>query len=195
MIVIDNILISDEVLQKHFVCDLQKCKGGCCVDGDAGAPITEEEMEKLNQTFNIIEPYLTTEGKKMIQQIGRYQYNKFFGWVTPTISSGMCVYGYTDMSGIVKCTIEQAYNDKKIDWKKPISCHLFPIKITHSKNDKYTFVNYEGRATLCTPACKLGASLKIPVYIFLKESLIRKFGASFYEALEATAKHLNEDKI
>ena len=195
MIAIDNILVSDEVVQQHFVCDLQKCKGGCCVDGDAGAPLAAEEMEKLNQVFDAVEPYLTAEGKKIIQQTGRYQYDKFFGWVTPTISNGMCAYGYKDATGVVKCSIEQAYNDRKTDWKKPISCHLFPIKMAHSENGKYEYVNYEPRETLCAPACKLGTSLKVPVYIFLKEPLIRKFGVSFYDILKATAKHINKDPM
>lgn len=188
MIAIDNILISDEIIQEHFVCDLQQCKGGCCVDGDAGAPITEEEKQQLDKNFDTIQSYLTAEAKEIIQQKGRYDYNKSFGWVTPTIANGMCAYGYKNETGIVKCSIEQAYNDKKIDWKKPISCHLFPIKITHSKNEEYIYVNYEPRETLCKPACKLGNTLKIPVYLFLKEALTRKFGQEFYDTLEATAK-------
>ena len=195
MIAIDNVLISDEVVQEYFVCNLQKCKGGCCVDGDAGAPLTAEEMEKLNQVFDTIRPYLTAEGEAIIQTHGRYGYDKSFGWVTPTISNGMCASGYEDATGVVKCSIEQAYNDKKIDWKKPISCHLFPIKIAYSENNTYEYVNYEPRETLCAPACKLGASLKVPVYIFLKEPLIRKFGISFYDALDATAKHINDQEV
>lgn len=188
MIAIDNILISDEIIQEHFVCDLQNCKGGCCVDGDAGAPLTSTEMDQLNQIYDIIQPYLTAEGKKEIEQNGRYHYDKSFGWVTPTIANGMCAYAYKDNAGIVKCGIEQAYNDKKIDWKKPISCHLFPIKISNSKDGEYQYVNYEPRETLCKPACKLGVQLKTPVYVFLKEAIIRKFGQAFYDTLQATAK-------
>lgn len=188
MIAIDNILVSDEIVQEQFVCDLQKCKGGCCVDGDAGAPLTKEEMKQLDQIFSIVESYLTDEGKNIIKKEGFYRNDKSFGWVTPTIANGMCAYGYTDDNGIVKCGIEQAYNDGKIDWKKPISCHLFPVKISNSKDREYTYVNYEPREILCKPACKLGTQLKIPVYIFLKEAIIRKFGQAFYDTLHATAK-------
>lgn len=187
MIAIDNILISDEIIQEHFVCDLQQCKGGCCVDGDAGAPVTENEMKQLDKIYDTIEPYLTSEGKKEIEQNGRYRYDKTFGWVTPTINNGMCAYVYKDASGIVKCNIEKAYNDKKINWKKPISCHLFPIKISQSEDGENQYVNYEPRETLCKPACKLGSHLKMPVYIFLKEALIRRFGQEFYTALENIA--------
>jgi len=195
MIAIDEVLISDEVVQEYFVCDLQKCKGGCCVDGDAGAPLTEQEMKQLDQIFDMIEPYLTNESKNTIKQKGLYYYDKTFDWVTPTIENGMCAYGFKDATGLVKCAIEQAYNDKKIDWKKPISCHLFPIKISHSEDGQYTYVNYEPRKTLCKPACELGNQLKIPVYIFLKEPLIRKFGQAFYDTLYATAKQINDQNI
>jgi hypothetical protein len=129
MIAIDNILVSDQVAEEQFVCDLTKCKGGCCEDGDAGAPL---EVQELNQLLNFIEdikPYMTPEGVKEIERQGKYVYDKEFGWVTPTVNGKICAYGYRDKQGIVKCSIEQAYNDEKISWKKPISCHLFPIRI------------------------------------------------------------------
>ena len=192
MIAIDNILISDEIVKEQFVCDLHKCKGGCCVDGDAGAPLAKDELNKLNEVYDGVLPYLTDESKKELLRQGKYVYDKEFGWVTPTIESKMCVYGIKDKNGIVKCGIEQAYNDGKVKWKKPISCHLFPIRIKESVDKKTEYLNYEPREDLCKAACKLGKKLKVPVYIFLKDALIRKYGTEFFESLDATAKHMNQ---
>ena len=135
-------------------------------------------------------PYLNEESKKEIDRQGRYVYDKEYGWVTPTIDSKICVYGIVDKQGIVKCGIEQAYLDGKVTWKKPISCHLFPIITKKSKRTTTEYVNYEPREDNCKAACALGKKLKVPVYQFLKEPLIRKFGQEFYEALDATANHL-----
>jgi hypothetical protein len=192
MIAIDNVLISDEIVKEQFVCDLSKCKGACCVDGDAGAPLEKEELDKINEVYSVVEPYLNEAGLKELNKQGRYVYHKEYGWVTPTIGNGICVYGITDENGIVKCAIEQAYLEGKIKWKKPISCHLYPAIVTNSKHSSDVYVNYEPREDNCKAACSLGKKLKVPVYIFLKESLIRRFGKNFYEALHATAKHLNE---
>ena len=192
MIAIDNILISDEIVHEQFVCDLNKCKGGCCVDGDAGAPLNKDELAKINEVYDAVLPYLAEENKKELERQGKYVYDKEFGWVTPTIQSKVCVYGITDKMGIVKCGIEQAYNDVKVQWKKPISCHLFPIRIKQSRDKQTDYVNYEPREDLCSAACTLGEKLKVPVYIFLKDALTRKYGEAFYETLEATAKHLNK---
>jgi hypothetical protein len=185
MIAIDNILVSDEVVREQFVCDLLKCKGGCCEDGDAGAPLEKEELDRLNEVYEVVKPYLTTAGVREIETSGRYQYDREFGWVTPTIGGKMCAYGIRDKSGIIKCGIEQAYYDGKIGWKKPISCHLYPIKTGKTKAGEV--VNYEPRETLCRPGCVQGKKLKTPVYVFLKEALIRKFGKDFYSALEQAA--------
>lgn len=187
MIAIDNKLVSDEIVEEQFVCDLAKCKGGCCVDGDAGAPLDKEELARIDEVFDAVRPYLSAHHVAEINKQGRYVYDREFGWVTPAINGGICVYATTDAAGIVKCGIEQAYNDGKIAWKKPISCHLFPIRIQHSKDGQTEYVNYEPRETLCKPACKLGKKLKIPVYQFLKEPIIRKYGQEFYEALHAVA--------
>jgi len=191
MIAIDNKLVSDEILEEHFVCDLAKCKGGCCEDGDAGAPLENWEKDEVNKYLKIVKPFLTKEGLKEIERVGNYVFDREFGWVTPTIDNGLCVYGYKDKSGTIQCSFEQAYNAGKIGWKKPISCHLFPIRITKSKQDPdMEYVNYEPREDLCAAACSLGVKLKVPVYQFLKEPIIRKYGEEFYEMLEASAQHL-----
>ena len=195
MIAIDNKLISDHIIEEQFVCDLSKCKGGCCEDGDAGAPLNVDELDELINHYEIIKPYLTPAGIAAIEKQGKYTFDKTYGWVTPTIKGEMCAYAYRDENKIIKCGIEQAYYNGKLEWKKPISCHLFPIRIQKSKLDPdVEYVNYEPREDLCKAACALGKKLKVPVYIFLKESIIRKYGEGFYEALAATAEHEQETK-
>lgn len=185
MIQIDQVLLSDEVVEAKFVCDLAKCKGGCCEDGDAGAPVTDEEMEIIRKNLEVILPYLTAEGRAELLRQGLFVQDGEFGWVTPVINGGICAYGFRDERGIIKCGIEAAYNDGKLDWKKPISCHLFPIRL--NETDTYTMVNYEPREVLCKPACAFGKKLKVPVYQFLKEALVRKFGTEFYDTLHQLA--------
>lgn len=192
MIAIDNVLVSDQIVKEQFVCDLSSCKGACCVDGDAGAPLNKNELTKIDEVYDKVFPYLNEESKMELERQGRYVYDKEFGWVTPTIKSKVCVYGITDKNGIVKCGIEQAYLDGKIKWKKPISCHLFPVIVTKSKDGMTEFANYEPREDHCKAACSLGKKLKVPVYQFLKEPLVRKFGQKFYDALDATATHLKK---
>jgi len=190
MIEIGNILVSDDVVEKQFVCDLAKCKGGCCEEGDAGAPLEDSEMEMINEVFEKVEPYLTDAARSEIERKGKYVYHREFGWVTPTLGddSEICVYGHRDANGIIKCGFEQAYNDGVITWKKPISCHLFPVITSKGKHGKYERVNYEPRQKLCAPACSLGKKLKVPVFEFLKEALIRKYGSEFFAVLTEVAK-------
>lgn len=194
MIAIENIIAVDEIVEEHFVCDLDKCKGGCCVDGDAGAPLDDSELDYLGKIYPAVKPYLTDEGKEKIEKEGLYTKDSEFGWVTPTLENGMCAYGIVTENGIVKCGIEKSFNDGKFrvqeQWKKPVSCHLFPIRVKETKTT--VLLNYEPRPGLCDPACKLGKELKIPVYRFLKEPLIRKFGEEFFNALDATAQHLKK---
>lgn len=192
MIAIGNVLVSDQIVKEQFVCDLNSCKGACCVDGDAGAPLNKNELKNIDEIFDEVLPYLNEESKTELRRQGRYVHDMEFGWVTPTIDSKVCVYGILDENGIVKCGIEQAYLDGKIKWKKPISCHLFPVIVTKSKDGITEFANYEPREDHCKAACRLGKKLKVPVYRFLKEPLVRKFGQHFYEALDATATHLKK---
>ena len=195
MIAIENVLVSDMIAEEQFVCDLTKCKGGCCEDGDAGAPLEVAELDELINHYDTIAEYMNEDGRKEILRQGKYLYDREFGWVTPTVNGKICAYGYKDQSGIVKCSIEQAYNEGKLDWKKPISCHLFPIRIKKSLDGKTDYANYEPREDLCAAACKLGKKLKVPVYLFLKDAIIRKYGVEFYETLVATAEHMEQSTI
>jgi hypothetical protein len=190
LIVIDNILISDDVVEKQFVCDLNKCKGACCEEGDAGAPLDEKELDIILDLYEKVKPYLTPAALAEIERKGKYVYSKEFGWVTPTLGNDkeICVYGSRDENGIIKCAFEQAYYDGVISWKKPVSCHLFPIIISKGKRGDHDRVNYEPREKSCNPACALGKKLQVPVYEFLKEPLTRKYGEEFYNALDEAAK-------
>lgn len=192
MIAIDKVLVSDEVVEAQFVCDLHKCKGGCCEDGDAGAPLEADEMKVLEENFDVIKPYLTPEGLNELERQGKFVHDEEFGWVTPVINGKICAYGFRDSQGIIKCGIEAAYREGKLQWKKPISCHLYPIKINKTKT--YTLVNYEPREVLCKPGCSLGKKLKLPVYQFLQEALVRKFGLEFYDTLHQVALEYFEAK-
>lgn len=186
MIAIEHVLISDEVVEQHFVCDLNACKGGCCVDGDCGAPLTEEETRIIAGAYPKMKHLLPDEYNTEVERQGTHVMDDEYGYVTPTINGGICVYAFTDEAGIVKCGFEKAYQEGLIDFPKPISCHLFPIRIKESPG--FEAVNYEPRKKLCKPACKLGNKLKVPVYQFLKTPLIRKYGEEFFETLDAVAK-------
>ncbi len=190
MIVIDNILVSEDVVDKRFVCDLNKCKGGCCEEGDAGAPVEEAEMQIIREVYDKVKHLLPADAIKEIDRTGLFAKDDEFGWVTNTIGSnkGICVFAFHDEQRIIKCAFEQAYREGLISWKKPISCHLYPITAKKGKNGDYERVNYEPREVLCKPGCNLGEELKVPVYQFLKEPLIRKYGEDFYNALDTIAK-------
>ncbi|MGB3007682.1 MAG: DUF3109 family protein [Chitinophagaceae bacterium] len=189
MIVIDNILITQDIIDKKFVCDLDKCKGGCCEDGAAGAPLEKEELGLINELYEKVKPYLTKDAIAEIERKGKYVYDREFEWVTSTLDNDkeICVYGIRGEKGIINCAFEQAYYDGIITWKKPISCHLYPVIAKKGKHGDYERVNYEPRQQLCSPACGLGEKLKVPVYQFLKEPLIRKYGEDFYNALDTIA--------
>ena len=197
MIIIDKVIISDDVVEKQFVCDLAKCKGGCCEDGDAGAPLDKAELEIIVDLFDKVKSYLSPASLKEIEKKGKYVYNREFGWVTPTLGndSEICVYGIRGKDGIIKCAFEQAFYDGKTNWKKPVSCHLYPIIAEKGKHGDHDKMNYEPREKLCNPACALGKKLKVPTYEFLKEAIIRKYGNDFYDALDKAAKEHFIEKI
>lgn len=194
MILIDDILISDDVVEKQFVCNLNACKGACCIEGDSGAPVEEDEVELLEKSLDKVLPYLTDEGRKAIEEQGVYiveEDDEYTGLATPLINGGACAYIAYRQDGTVTCAIEEAYNDGKIDFRKPISCHLYPIRIKNY--DTVTGVNFD-EWDICDDACSLGKSLKVPVYVFVKDALIRKFGPEFYEVLEQAAKEHEEEQ-
>jgi hypothetical protein len=150
-----------------------------------GAPLTAEELDEIREAFEHVKHLVPPDGMREIEKTGLYRYDKEFGWVTPTVNGGICAYGFRDEKGIIKCSFEEAYNQGAITWKKPVSCHLYPIKVKQSRYDGYDMMNYEPREALCSPGCALGKKLKVPAFRFLKDALVRKYGQDFYEALEA----------
>lgn len=186
MIAIDKTLISEDLLDKKFVCDLNACKGACCVAGDSGAPLDKDELKVLNSVVDKVKPYMVKKGIKAIEKHGAYVIDGDGDYTTTLVSPGAeCAFVFFDENKIAKCAIEQAYYDGKINWKKPISCHLYPIRITKHKD--YDAVNYD-KWDVCKPACECGTKLDVPVYKFLKEPLIRKYGKEWFKELEKSAK-------
>lgn len=185
MILIEDKIIGDEVVEAQFVCNLEACKGACCWEGDYGAPLTDEEREILSKIYEDVKPFLTEKGRAEIEAQGIYVYvNETKEYATPLVDNAACAYMTRDENGIAKCGIEQAYKAGATDFLKPISCHLYPIRIEH--NGVFDAINYD-KWEICSAACKLGKKLEMPVYKFVKDALIRKYGEAFYEALEGAA--------
>ena len=193
MIQIADTIISEDIIENDFVCNLNACKGACCIEGDAGAPVDENELEIMEQIYPAVAPYLTEEGRAAIDAQGVYIKGSDGEWETPLINGGECAYVIRNEKGWALCAIEQAYNDKKIGWKKPISCHLYPIRL--QEYTSFTAANYHRWHPIGDDACTLGKELQVPIYKFVKEALIRKFGSQWYEELELIAAHLKDKKI
>jgi len=192
MIKVRDVLVSDDIKEKEFVCNLEKCKGACCVEGDYGAPLEEDELEILKEIYPQVKPYLTTEGINAIEEQGPHVLDDDGDFSTPTIGGKECAYSIYDAKGVLKCGIEQAYYDGKIGWKKPISCHLYPIRITKKKN--FEAVNYH-KWDICSAACSLGKELSVPLFKFLKEPLIRKYGQAWYDELVVAIESTENKKV
>ena len=184
MIAVGNTLVSDDVLKESFVCNLTKCKGECCVSGDSGAPLEVPELKILDEIYSKVEPYLSEKGKEAISNQGKYIKDWDDEYTTPLIEGKECAYTIFE-GGVAQCGIEKAYLAGDISYKKPISCHLYPIRIT--SYDGFDAVNYH-EWNICSDACSLGKSLKVPVFSFLKEPIIRKYGEGYYEELQETAR-------
>lgn len=182
MIEIEKTLVSEEIFEEHFACDLAACKGACCVLGDSGAPLLEEELAILDDIYDDVKPFLRPEGIEALEAQGTFVIDIEGDYETPLINGKECAYTTFDSKGVALCGIETAWRAGAVKWKKPISCELYPIRVT--KLHEHEAINYH-RWDICKPACECGAKLKLPVYKFLKEPLIRKFGVEYYGHLEA----------
>lgn len=187
MVQIDDKIVSLDVFEQQFVCDLNACKGACCVEGDSGAPLENEEADLLAQIFEKVKPFMRIEGIREVEQQGFSVIDKDGDLTTPLVNDKECAFVSFDSNGTAKCSIEMAYNQEIIGFKKPISCHLFPIRI--QKYDDFEAVNYES-IKICEPACSCGSKLEVPVYKFLREPLVRLYGKDWYDTLEQAAKEL-----
>lgn len=180
-------IVSEDIIEKDFVCNLSACKGACCIDGDAGAPLDAEEVQILEDIYPKVKPFLRKAGIDAIEQQGTSITTEFGDFETPLINGADCAYVIFDEKNTALCGIEEAYNQGAIQWKKPVSCHLYPIRV--KQYTEFAGVNYD-RWEICDDACALGQELQVPVYKFVKEALIRKFGADWYAELEKVAAKL-----
>ncbi|MCB0636377.1 MAG: DUF3109 family protein [Lewinella sp.] len=192
MLIIQGKLISDDIVEAHFLCDLEACKGACCWEGDAGAPLEEAELAVLDEIYGVVTPYLSPAGREAIAAQGRYVYDEEGGdYATPLVDRGPCAYMILDGKGMARCGIEAAWQAGKIDFRKPISCHLYPIRIESNPAADFEALNYE-RWSICNAACAKGAAARLPIYRFVKDALIRKYGQDFYDELDAAATRTKE---
>ena len=187
LVEIDDKVVSTQIFERKFVCDLNACKGACCIEGDAGAPLTLEEVDVLEDSLEDIKPYMREEGLKAIEEQGVFYMDQDNEPVTTLVNDAECAFVYFDENGITKCAVEQAHLDGKTDFKKPISCHLYPIRVKQFNDFKA--LNYD-TWSICCDACSLGEKLGVPVYQFLKEPIIRAFGTEFFKELEVVAKEI-----
>lgn len=195
MIAIDDILISADVVEEHFVCDLNRCKGACCVEGDGGAPLSDDELPVLDDIFEMLRPFLEQDGIEAVEKQGRYVFESdsdYTGYGTPLIGdTGACAYRVIGKNGIASCGIEKAWEAGAVPFRKPVSCHLYPIRV--KEYESMTAVNYEVW-DICDPACALGDKLKVPAYRFVREALIRRFGEDFYNRLDGAAEYMKKNE-
>jgi hypothetical protein len=195
MLIIDSKVISPEIFKEEFVCNLNACKGACCWEGDYGAPLETEELEVLENIYDQVKPFLRPEGIAAIEKQGVAVYvpeEREFG--TTLIDDAACAYMIYEDNGTAKCGIEKAHEAGLIDFPKPISCHLYPIRVEQLENSSFEKIEYD-RWDICSAACENGAKLNVPVYKFVKGPLIRKYGEEFYERLEHMANHLEGSEI
>ncbi|MFR9622804.1 MAG: DUF3109 family protein [Rikenellaceae bacterium] len=189
MIEIDDKIVSVDILKDHFLCDITKCKGICCVEGNAGAPLDIEEIDVLEEQYELYKPYMTPEGIESVERQGFMVIDEDGDYTTPLVNDAECAYTYVD-GDITLCAIEKAWLEGKCTFRKPISCHLYPIRLINFSNGGVG-LNYH-RWSVCKSACENGKKQGVPIYKSLREPIIRRFGEEFYESLEIAAEMLNE---
>jgi hypothetical protein len=192
MIAIDDIIVSDDLFLVRFCCNLPKCYGACCVEGDAGAPLEEEEISLLEDHIRKIKPYMTDRGKDVISEIGVFDYDAQGKFATPLVRDSECAYCNFSSDGVAWCTIERAYEEGKIGFQKPVSCHLYPVRLL--TYDDFEAVNYH-KWHVCKSALKHGKNKGVMLYQFLKSSLIRKYGEDWYKKLDQAVQERLNDQV
>ena len=182
MVEIEDKIISNELFEKKFVCDLQKCKGGCCVEGDSGAPLKSKEIKEIAKNLSIIKSEMSTKGLNAIKNNDFHYVDSDGDKVTKLVDGKECVFVVFDKNNIAKCSIESAFRKNKINFNKPISCHLYPVRV--KKYDSFTAINVDSWH-VCKPACECGTELNVPVFKFLKDAIVRSWGLDFYHHLDS----------
>ncbi len=192
MIEIDDKIVSADLLRECFACDLSQCRGICCVEGNAGAPLEADEVDILEREYEAYRPYMTAEGIEAVERQGFMVVDADGDYTTPLVDDAECAYARNE-NGVTLCAIEKAWLEGKTPFRKPISCHLYPIRLVHFSNGSIG-LNYH-RWSVCEPARRCGRKLGIPVYRALREPIIRRFGEEFYRALEAADELLNHRPV
>lgn len=191
MLEIDDKIISLDLFGEHFLCDISQCRGACCVEGNAGAPLEDDEVDTLEDEYDAYKPYMKPEGVAAIEDQGFMVVDADGDYTTPLIGDAECAYSFEE-GGITYCAIERAYREGKTSFVKPVSCHLYPVRVSRFGNGSYG-LNYH-RWNICHSACERGEVTSTPVYKALKEPLIRRFGTEFYDALEEAARFLKNNE-
>ena len=189
VIAIGEHLVSTALLRERFACELSHCKGFCCVEGDSGAPLEAQEIPILEAEYAAYAPFMSAGGREAVQTLGFGLRDVDGDWVTPLIGGAECAYTHFDENGICFCAIEQAFLAGKTRFRKPSSCWLYPIRIQELSDG--LALNYH-EWPLCAGACKRGEQENIPVYQFLREAIIARFGEAFYQELDVAASLLDE---
>ncbi|MBO7168945.1 MAG: DUF3109 family protein, partial [Rikenellaceae bacterium] len=184
-------IVSVDILTTDFLCDVARCKGICCVEGNAGAPLEMDEMDVLEELYPIYEKYMTPEGREAIERDGFAVVDIDGDLTTPLVNDAECAYSYNE-GGVTLCAIEKAYLAGECSWRKPISCHLYPIRVAKFSNGTYG-LNFH-RWNVCASAFECGRKMGVPAYKMLKEAITRAFGEDFYAALEAAEEHIKSHK-
>jgi len=191
VVIIQDILVSDDVFLKSFICHLDKCKGACCQAGDFGAPLSAEEIDTISAYLKEILPYLPEDSRAKIEADGFHQYYKDMDSEGTTLMpDSACVFMNRNELGIATCGIEEAHRDGHTDFKKPISCHLYPIRVAKNEISGFEAINYN-QWDICSDACQLGEQKQVRVFEFLKEAIIRCYGEAFFEEMSEAAKYMD----
>lgn len=190
MLQIEDTIVSLSLIEKKFVCDLSACKGSCCRYGDTGAPVTADEAAALERIRADLWPFLRSEGKRAIEMQGTSLRDFEGELVTPLIGNEECAYTVMD-DDVYKCGIETAFNTGAVDFRKPLSCHLFPVRV--KQYSTFRAVNYE-EWPICKPGADCGTEKNVELYLFLREPLIRAFGQEWYDGLHWAAGEYGKNK-
>jgi hypothetical protein len=192
LIEIKDKVVSTQIFERKFVCDLNACKGACCVRGDAGAPLTFDEIDELEDHIEAIKPFMRPEGIAEVERSGVFYIDQENDPATTLVNAQECAFVFFDENGITKCAVEKAHSEGKIPFNKPISCHLYPIRVKQFPD--FTAINYN-EWDICAPACACGEKLDVPVYRFLKGPIIRAFGEAFFKELEVVDEELKKSQF
>ncbi|MDX2431126.1 MAG: DUF3109 family protein [Bacteroides sp.] len=188
MIQIGDKIVSKDLFDHHFICHLQKCEGNCCVFGDSGAPLDDDEVKILDEHIESIKPFMRAEGIHEVNEQGSWMVDRDGDKVTPLVNKEECAYVIFE-DGIAWCAIEKAFNSGSVQFQKPVSCHLYPIRVSSLKTG--VALNYH-RWSICEPARVLGAKEQMPVFRFLKGPITRVYGSDFYEEMELVYEELGK---